>query len=69
MTPALVALLITRNTSIAGAVLFVPLSLVCWWAGVSGMLVSYSIALPCLVGITEFIKGTQSARISRQGSA
>lgn len=51
-----VALLITRNVILASAVLFIPLPLVCWWLGVPGMLVSYGIALPCLVGFTHFLR-------------
>ena len=53
---AVVTLLITRNVILASAVLFIPLSLVCWWFEVSGMLVGYSIALPCLVGFTHFLR-------------
>jgi glycerol-3-phosphate acyltransferase PlsY len=51
-----VALLITRNVILASAVLFIPLPLVCWWLGAPGMLVSYGVALPCLVGFTHFLR-------------
>jgi len=61
---SIVALLITRNVILASAVLFIPLSLVCWWFGVSGMLVGYSIALPCLVGFTHFFRTRRVASTS-----
>ncbi len=54
--PTILALLITRNVTLASAVLFVPLSLVCWWRGVPGTYLAYSIALPCLVGFTHFLR-------------
>ena len=63
--PTLVTLYIKRNVTIASCVLFIPLSLVGWWLGVSGMLIGYSIALPCLIGITDFLKNRQLARVSR----
>ena len=54
--PALAMLLTLRNVTKASAVLFVPLPLVCWWLGMPGLLISYSIALPCLVGFTHLIR-------------
>ena len=62
--PAVATLLITRHPTIASCVLFIPLSLVCWWLGFSGVLAGYSIALPCLLGITTCIKRWQLARTS-----
>jgi glycerol-3-phosphate acyltransferase PlsY len=59
--PALVTLLVKRDVIKASCVLFIPLSLVCWWLGFSGALISYSIALPCLVGITDLVKRRQTA--------
>ena len=59
--PALAALLILRNVPKASAVLFVPLPLVCWWFGMPGLLIGYSIALPCLVGFTHFLRTRQIA--------
>ena len=59
--PALIALLVLRNVTKASAVLLVPLSLVCWWLGMPGMLIIYSIALPCLVGFTHFLRTRQTA--------
>jgi glycerol-3-phosphate acyltransferase PlsY len=67
--PTLATLLIKRNVTIASCVLFIPLPLVCWWLGVPGGLAGYSVALPCLVGITDFIKKKQLARTSGAGSA
>ena len=67
--PTLATLLIKRNVVKASCVLFIPLPLACWWLGLPGALVSYSIALPCLVGITDFIKRRQLAHTSGAGSA
>jgi glycerol-3-phosphate acyltransferase PlsY len=54
--PALAAHFILRDTTKAAAFIFVPLPLVCWLMGLSGMLIAYSIALPCLVGFTHFLR-------------
>lgn len=59
--PALAALFILRNVTKASAILFVPLPLVCWWLGTPGLLIGYSIALPCLVGFTHFLRTRQPA--------
>ncbi|MBA7708567.1 Glycerol-3-phosphate acyltransferase [subsurface metagenome] len=59
--PALVALFTKRSTGIAGGVIFIPLPLVCWWLGLSGVLVTYSIALPCLLGFISFLRTRQMA--------
>ena len=67
--PAALTLFIRKNVTLASAILFIPLPLVCWWLGVSGLLISYSMALPCLVGFTHFLRtrravstvGTESA--------
>jgi len=56
---ATIVLLKTRSVIKASAVLFIPLPLVCWWLGVSGLLVTYSIGLPCLVGFTHFTRTRQ----------
>lgn len=58
--PALLALFIKRNVTLACAVLFIPLSLVCWWVERSGWLVGYSLALPCLVGFTHYLRARRS---------
>ncbi len=54
--PATLALLIKRNVTLACAFLFAPLSLVGWWVGTPASLIIYSIALPCLVGFTHFLR-------------
>jgi len=59
--PALAALLILRNVTKASAILFIPLSLVCWLLGTPPLLIGYSIALPCLVGFTHFLRTRQPA--------
>ncbi|MFC1944022.1 glycerol-3-phosphate acyltransferase [Chloroflexota bacterium] len=51
-----VPFLVTRNTMLGGAILFSPLWLVALLLGASGVFVGYSIALPCLVGATHFMK-------------
>jgi glycerol-3-phosphate acyltransferase PlsY len=54
--PAALVLLLRRNVTLASTFLFIPLPLVCWWLGLPGVLVSYSMALPCLVGFTHFLR-------------
>jgi glycerol-3-phosphate acyltransferase PlsY len=56
---ATAVLLKTGNVIKASAIMFIPLPLVCWWLGVSGLLVAYSIGLPCLVGFTHFLRARQ----------
>ena len=67
--PTLATLFFKRNVTIASCVLFIPLSLVCWWLGLSGALVAYSIGLPCLVGFTHFIRTRRAVDTSGAGSA
>ena len=59
--PALLTLLISRKVMLTSTFLFIPLPLVCWWLGVPGALVAYSIGLPCLVGFTHFLRTRQTA--------
>ncbi len=54
--PALITLILKKNVILASAVLFVPLSLLGWWLQVPGILIAYSIGLPCLVGFTHFLR-------------
>jgi glycerol-3-phosphate acyltransferase PlsY len=54
--PAILAHFIFRDTTKAAAFIFVPLPFVCWLTGLSGVLIAYSIALPCLVGLTHFLR-------------
>ena len=67
--PTLAALFAKRNTTIAGCVLFIPLPLVCWWLGVSGLLTAYGVALPSLVGFTHSLRTRQLAQTSGTRSA
>ena len=67
--PAIAAHLILRDTTKAAAVIFVPLPLICWWLGLPGALIAYSIALPSLVGFTHFLRTRQTVNISGTGSA
>jgi glycerol-3-phosphate acyltransferase PlsY len=57
---AIGTLFFTRNVILTSAVLFIPLPLVCWWLGGPGVLVGYSITLPCLVGGTHLLRTRQS---------
>ena len=53
--PAILVLLIRKNVTLASAVLFIPLPLVCWLLGNPASLIVYSMALPSLVGFTHFL--------------
>ena len=65
--PALATLAIKQNVNIASAVLFIPLSLVCWLLGVPGLLIAYSIAMPCLVGFTHFLRTRHGTHVEVSG--
>ena len=67
--PTILALLIRKNVTLTSVFLFVPLPLVCWWLGLPGALVSYSVALPCLVGFTHLLRTRRVADASRTRSA
>ena len=60
-TLALVTLIFTKNVIIASAVLFAPLWLICLWAGVQPALIVYSVAMPCLVAFTHYLRARQRA--------
>ena len=66
--PALATLFIKRSVIVASCVLFIPLPLVCWWLGISDVLVGYSMALPCLVGATHYLRTKQVSGASATGS-
>ena len=53
---AILVLLKTRDVIKASLAMFVLLPLVCWWLAVPGLLVAYSIFLPCIVGLTHYIR-------------
>ena len=67
--PALAALVIKKNVMLASVFLFVPLPLVCWWLGLPGVLVAYSMALPCLIGFTHFLRTRRVADTSGTSNA
>ena len=50
-----VPFIVTRNTRMAGVILFAPLWLVALLMGAPGVLVAYSVGLPCLVGLTHLL--------------
>ena len=54
--PSALVLYLKKNVTLASAVLFISLPLVCWWRGVSGVLILYSMALPALVGLTHLLR-------------
>ena len=56
---AIAVLVKTRSVIKASVALFIPLPLICWWLAVPGLLVAYSIILPCIVGITHYIRTRQ----------
>ena len=54
--PSFIVLVWKKNVVLTSAVLFIPLSLLGWWFHVSGLLIAYSIGLPCLVGLTHLLR-------------
>lgn len=66
--PALAVLFIRRSVIVASYVLFILLPMVCWLLGISGVLVGYSVALPCLVGATHYLRVRQVSGASATGS-
>jgi glycerol-3-phosphate acyltransferase PlsY len=52
----IITLLITRNVTKSMVVMFVPLSGLSWWLGFSGLLIGFSIFLPCIVGLTHLFR-------------
>jgi glycerol-3-phosphate acyltransferase PlsY len=67
--PVFLTLLLKKNIILTSAVLFISLPLVCWWRGVSGLLITYSLAMACLVGITHFFRRHRVERNVGLGSA
>jgi len=65
--PTLATLAIKKNVTLASSVLFIPLPLVCWLLGAPGSLIAYSIALPCLVGFTHFLRTRRGAQVKVGG--
>ena len=56
----LVFLFIYRNTIAFFAVAFAPLALVAWFTGAPISHIGYSLALPTLVGLSQFLNGQKS---------
>ena len=59
--PAVLTLIIKKNVTLASAVLFIPLPVICWLMGTPGPLIVYSVALPGLVGFTHFLRTRRKA--------
>ena len=59
--PTIVALVLMKNVTKAMAVLFLPLSLLSWWVGLSGLQIGYSILLPVIIGVTHYFRVKQPA--------
>jgi len=57
--PTILVLLWKKNVILTSAVLFITLPLISWWLEVPGIIISYGIALPILVGITHFLRARQ----------
>jgi glycerol-3-phosphate acyltransferase PlsY len=65
---ATIPVLITRNTMLLGAIMFVPLSLLALLFGAQLPLVIYSIVIPSIVGIAHFFTTRKlPADVRRQG--
>jgi glycerol-3-phosphate acyltransferase PlsY len=62
--PSILTLIITKNVTRAIAVLFIPLSGLSWWLGLSGLLIGFSILLPVMVGLTHWLRVRQPARLN-----
>jgi len=69
VVPTILILLIKKNVILTSAVLFISLPLVCWWRGVSGLLIVYGIGLPSLVGITHFFRARHLEKPVDAGTA
>ena len=53
---ATTSLLLTRNSIYFGVLLFVPVPLLCWFLGEPRGLAVYSVTLPCIVGLTHWMR-------------
>ncbi len=53
--PAIIVLIWSRNVTVSSAVLFILFVMLCWWRGVSGALISYSLFLMVLVAFTHIL--------------
>ena len=67
--PTILVLLLTKNITAVGVTLFVPLPFIGWWLGVPGILISYGIILPVIVGLTHWYTVSRAAaRLRATGS-
>ncbi len=64
-----VPFLVTRNTMLAGAILFAPLWFVSILTGAPGPTVIYSVFLPGLVGLTHLLKTRHLPREAKKNTA
>jgi glycerol-3-phosphate acyltransferase PlsY len=56
----------TRNTMLAGTIIFALLWAVSWLMGASNALIYYSIGLPCVVGLTHLLKTRHLPKLIRK---
>ena len=61
--------LLTRNTLIAGAILFAPLGLVVWLLGEPSLVVFFSSVLPSIVGVTHYFSTRKLPRVTKKNAA
>ncbi len=59
--PAVVVLFLTKNATLASAVLFIALPVVAWWLGIPFHLIVFGIALSCLVALTHYFRTRRRA--------
>ena len=62
--PTILILILKRNVTPAGALLFIGLPIVDWFLNVPVLLIAYGIALPALTGITTLFRNR--AKMLRQ---
>lgn len=65
--PCIVTLILTKNVTRAMAVLFIPLSGLGWWRGLSGLLIGFSVLLPVMVGLTHMLRAGLPLRLRLKG--
>jgi glycerol-3-phosphate acyltransferase PlsY len=57
---AFVVLYLSKNVIVTSTFLFVLIVLMTWWMNFPGDVVLFSILLPCLVGITHFVRSRET---------
>jgi acyl phosphate:glycerol-3-phosphate acyltransferase len=63
--PAILTLVLSKNVILTSAVIFAPLSLIGWWLHLPGILIAYSVGMPCLVFFTHIIRTREKLLIDR----